>query len=483
MSENNNQKVVKAGIGYTVGNYLLKGLTFLTIPIFSRLMSTTDYGIYNTFTAFENILFILIGLAIHTSYKNARYKYKFVEEGSESGKDYNTYVSTTMVMLIVSVVVWLSVTNVFAKPISNAIGLNQFSVNLLLLFSFSNAVLLCFNSDVAIRYEFQSFLKISSINAVGNIVLSIVLMMTVFKEQRYMGRVLGTVVPIFFLSIYIIVKFIKKAKPQNCVPFLKWGVRYSIPIVPHGISQVILSQFDRIMINNMIGASTAGIYSFAYNIYTIVNVTIQSLDSVWNQWFYEQMNQKAYEEIRKKSSMYMIGMLLFSSVLLLVSPEMIKILGDKPYWEAIYCVIPIIAAGYFSFLYTIPSAVEYYYEKTKFIAVGSLGAATINIILNYVFISKYGYIAAAYTTLFTYILYFVFHFVLASKIHKSCIFSIRTVLCCSIFMLGVNFFSLIYIESILKRWVVAFVLVLFLWYLEKKMNIISRILKRGKKNG
>ena len=43
MSEEN--KVIKAGIGYTIGNYLLKGLSFLTVPLFSRLLDTSDYGI------------------------------------------------------------------------------------------------------------------------------------------------------------------------------------------------------------------------------------------------------------------------------------------------------------------------------------------------------------------------------------------------------------------------------------------------------
>lgn len=47
-----NKKVIKAGIGYTVGNYLLKGLSFITIPIFTRIMSTSDYGLYNTCVVF-----------------------------------------------------------------------------------------------------------------------------------------------------------------------------------------------------------------------------------------------------------------------------------------------------------------------------------------------------------------------------------------------------------------------------------------------
>ena len=56
------------------------------------------------------------------------------------------------------------------------------------------------------------------------------------------------------------------------------------------------------------------------------------------------------------------------------------------YQEAIYITIPIIIGGFFSYLYSFPAIVEYYYEKTKFIAIGTMCAASINIFLNYIFI-------------------------------------------------------------------------------------------------
>ena len=62
-------KVLKAGIGYTIGNYFLKGLGFITVPIFSRLMAVSDYGIYNTFLSYEGMLYLFIGLALHSSIK------------------------------------------------------------------------------------------------------------------------------------------------------------------------------------------------------------------------------------------------------------------------------------------------------------------------------------------------------------------------------------------------------------------------------
>ena len=92
-----------------------------------------------------------------------------------------------------------------------------------------------------------------------------------------------------------------------------------------------------------------------------------------------------------------------------LAPDVIRIAGTKEYYGGIAMVIPLAFAIYFVFLYSLPVHVEYFYKKTKFIAVGTSLAAGINIALNYIFIRKYGYTASAWTTLVSYILLFVFH--------------------------------------------------------------------------
>lgn len=474
-----NKKVIQAGIGYTVGNYLLKGVVFLTSPIFARVLSTSDFGIYNTFAAYESIISIMIGCAIHSSYKNARYKFGLIQEGSKKGKDFDTYVASSMLFIITSCCCWILAVNLFCNPLQTLTGFNRFCLNLLVIYGFSGAVVSCFNSNASLQYRYQSFLKVSACNAVGNIIVSLFLIYLVFPGQKYMGRILGTIIPLFLLAIYISVHFLKKAIPQNIRAFWTWGIKYSMPIVPHGISQVILSQFDRIMINSMIGSSEAGIYSFAYTIFTIIKVTFQSLDNVWCQWFYDQMHTENLQNIRKKSSIYMILILSFSSVLMLISPELIEILGSSKYRQAIYCVIPIVAGGYFTFLYSIPSSVEYYYGKTKYIALGTTSAALINIVLNYFFISRTGYISAAYTTLFTYVLYFCFHYFLAWKIQKGCLFSNKVVFTCCLLILTISGIAIILIPYFLLRWGIALVLaVITLLYEEHYIGFLVKYTNR-----
>lgn len=476
MSDNN--KVVKAGIGYIIGNYLLKGLSFLTIPIFSHLMEPGDYGMYNTFIAYEAIFYIVIGFAIHSSYKNALYKYSS-ERGNPKGKDYDTYVSTTMVLQIFSAAVWFVLFLLFANYLTDLLGLDYISLLILLVYSFSGSILACYNAYVGLKYQYKNFLIVSGINAVSNIGLSIFLMFTAFPSNRYIARMIGTVVPMTLIAVFVIFSFFKRSRPGNYKPFLKWGLHYSIPIISHGISQVILAQFDRIMINKMINSESSGIYSFAYNIYAIVSVTARSLDNVWNPWFYEQMIKKQYANIRSKSNIYAFLMMLVSVGIMLVSPELVKLLGAQKYWSASYSVVPIVAGGYFAFLYTIPASVEYFYEKTKYVALGTFAAAVINVVLNFIFINSYGYIAAAYTTLVTYVLYFLFHYIIAIRIHGKCIFSTKVMFLCSLSTIVFTALSLLLFDIIIIRWILAVsVIILFFIVEEKQMGLSMKIIKK-----
>lgn len=472
-SKNNKGKVIKAGLGYTIGNYLIKGLSFLTLPLFTRLMDTSSYGIYNSFSAYSNLFFVLIGFAIHSSYRNAKLKYHPLEK-------YYSYISSTMLLVIFSVLIWGIICIPFGGYIGDLLGLNKSMIYILVLYSFSLAVITCFNSYSSVEYKYKAFLLIAGTNAISSIVLSIILIKCVFNKQTYMGRTLGTAIPSVLLSIIIIIYFFKTAKPKkrNIKPFLKWGVKYSLPIIPHGISQLVLAQFDRIMILKMISAGVAGIYSFAYNIFSIVTVTTTSLDNVWSTWLYEQLHNKNNSSIKKYSSIYALGILVYLILLMLISPELVKLLGPATYSHSIYAVIPLITGGYFSFLYTLPAAIEYYYEKTTFIMIGTILAAILNIVLNLIFLIKYGYVAAAYTTLITYIAYFILHYFIAKSITGKSLFSTRVLVLASICILIVNFTILFLLKMVILRWIIAVLLFIISIIMEEKyIGLVKEKLK------
>lgn len=461
------KKAFKAGIGYTISNYLLKGLAFFTIPIFTRLMSTTDYGIFNTYAAYDSVLCIIVGMTLHSCIKSAKYRYE---------DKIDNFMSSIILLVLCNLLIWIFAINIIFPIFSRYIQLDRWIINLLLFSSVGNAIIQYYNSYIGLKFEYKSFFKIAALNSVSSILLSVAIMLTFCNDDRAQGRILGSALPVVFIAGGIVMWFWKKKRPEINCEYWKFALKFSGPTIPHGLSQVILSQFDRIMISSICGSAQAGLYSFGYNIYTLMLVTANSLDSVWGPWLFERIHSNDKKKIKKISGQYAIGILFFSSLIMLAAPEIILVLGTEEYKEAIYVVVPIVLGGFYSFLYTIPVQVEYYYEKTNYIALCSCGAAILNIILNQIFISQYGYIAAAYTTVVTYLCYFALHYFIAMRLSDGKLFDGKIMFYVVLTAAIVSAIALLLIHKMIIRWgIILLITIVYGYWIEKKYNILKML--------
>ena len=439
-------KAVKAGIGYTVGNMLVKGITFLTIPLFTRLMSTESYGLFNTFNSYMAILTIFIGLALHASIKNAKYDF---------GEKLPNYTSSMIIIITACAALFGVIALIFGNEISKILAYSGAIILLMVVEAFGNSLMSLYNCVLAIDFRYKEYLGLSFFYSVGSIGASVLLITTLYGgENSYVGRILGSVIPLVLISAYIIARSFIKARPTFAEnkEYLKYGLAISLPLIPHGLSQILLNQCDRIMIKNMVGDSEAGIYSLAYNIATLYFVLITSADTAWTPWFYERMNKGDEQGIKKSTSTYVALMSFVCVAIFVGGPWLVTVMGGEDYYSARFLIIPLIYSMFFSFLYTLPVAVEYYYKKTKSVAAATVVSAVVNIILNYIFIILFGYKAAAYTTAFCHILYFVFHMIMAKKIMGKIVFSMKNILVCSGAVTVLGAICLIFLDDILAFW-------------------------------
>lgn len=415
-NESSGKKALKAGFSYTVGNILVKGLSFLTIPLFARLMTVEDFGIYSTFSSYVMIMTVLAGFTLHTSVPNARQDY----EGRMGG-----YCSSVMLLIIGNSVLLLVLALLFGSPLAQLLSLEQpYLPALIVLESFGMSLLTFYYSVLTVHYESREYLLLSLAYALCGIFMSVTLILTLFREQGYMGRILGTLLPALLVGAYVICRLVQRGRPRISAEYWKYGLRISLPTVPNGLGQLLLNQFDRVMIKSMIGSSQAGLYSFAYNIAVIFQVITESMNSAWIPWAFEKMKRGEYPAMRKAASAYVVFVSLGAMALVMISPEIILIAGGEKYWESRYLAMPLVLAMYYAFLLTLPASVEQYYKKTKLIATSTVLAALLNIGLNALCIPAFGYVAAAYTTVACYLLYYFANVAAAWWVHKGMVYDI-----------------------------------------------------------
>lgn len=400
-------KAISAGIGYTVGNIFIKGINFLTVPLFSRLLTTEEFGVYNTFIAYDAILCIVMSFALYMSIRSANIEYP--------GKIHE-YASSITLLYIIAGSLLLGIVFIFRDQLSVLLSFPKVVLYMLILYSFASGIITLYNQIISLEYNTKKYLLIAFVNSIGNIFLSLLLILTVFRNHKDLGRIIGVTSSMFGLAVLLLVSMYRKSKPRINRDYWRFGLHYSLPIVPHGVSQVLLSQFDRIMIRTLVSASATGIYSLAGNIKLILTIINDSIVTVWQTWFYEKMRNCETHKIPSKAIMLAAAFGILTCGMIAISPELIMFMGGSNYMDGKKVAIPMIVDAFIVFLYNIVVPAEYYKKKTNYIMWATLFAAILNIITNYIFILKYGYIAAAYTTLFAYICYLAIHYYISHKL-------------------------------------------------------------------
>ena len=444
-------KALRSGIGYTLGNILIKGINFLTLPIFSRLLSPEAFGVYNVFASYDLILFVVLGLALHTSIQSANLEFR--------GK-INGYTSSISLVYILNGLVALGIAVLFRKQLGALLGLPPAAVSLLVLSSFSGAVITLYNTRISLDYSYKKYLLVSACSSFLNIALSLVLMLTVFSQDRLMGRILGASLPSFLISVVLLFTFFCKERPRISKTYWKFGVKYSLPIVPHGISQMLLNQCDRIMIRSMVSDAAAGIYSLAGNIKLVLVIITDSVTTAWNTWFFSQMDKGETKAIQKRATQLLLLFFVLTGGLMALSPELITLLGGEKYDLGKYAAVPLVLDAFALFLYNLVVPAQYYAKKTTYIMYGTVAAAVVNIVLNYIFIKLCGFVAAAYTTLAAYLLFAAVHYIISGRLLKFFVVPIGKLLavCAAVGLLAA--WNLLFVDSILLRWGVCAVAVI-----------------------
>lgn len=470
MSDSINKLATKAGLWYIIGNLLLKGVVFFSLPIFTRILSPSDFGIYNAYMAYEGIVSAIVGLGIYGSIKNAKFDFK---------ENFEEYISSSLFLSTCVFVIITVLINVLYPVIADILGFSRFITNCLLFQSFGTAFIQFYGAKLNIEFKYKSYLMMSIFNSIGSVLLSVILILFVFPYERYVGRILGSTIPPVLVLLFVGGYITKKGKCLYNKNYWKYVKLVSLPLVPHVVSQSILSQFDRIMIRDIIGSSEAGIYSYMYTICTITYVICISLDNAWTPWLFYKIKDHKETEIKEASSKY-IDLFTFITIgFICVMPEVAKILATRDYWPGLDLLMPLSLANYCIFLYFMPVSLEYYNKKTSLISLGTIAAALTNIVLNYVAIQMFGYKAAAYTTAISYFLLFLFHSKISMRFGYNQIFNLRHVFKSLILVVfSISIFGIVYRYTYLSLLLRYFVLVLLIVFVCKNRELYISLLRR-----
>lgn len=391
---------VKASFWFLVCAFLQKGISMLTTPIFTRLLSATQYGQYNIFNSWMGIISIFVTIKLSMGvYAQGLVKYE--EERA-------IYASSLQGLTAILVLIWTIIYLVSYHFWNGIFSLSTIQMMAMMAMIWSSAVFQFWAAEQRVKFKYKLLVAITLLVSVAKPLVGIVFV--VHADDKVTARIIGlALVELIGYSGFFIVQMLR-GKKFYVRKFWNNALRFNIPLIPHYLSQTVLSSADRIMIGKMENETSAGIYSLAYSVSQIMTLFNTALMQTISPWIYQKIKTKKTEDIASIAYRAMIIIACVNLLLITAAPEVVAFCAPKSYYEARWVIPPVAMSVYFMFCYDLFAKFAFYYEKTGFIMSASMAGAILNVILNYIFIELFGYRAAGYTTLFCYIVYAVGHY-------------------------------------------------------------------------
>lgn len=470
----------KSAFVYTFCTVFSRGLAIITVPVFTRLMTTDQIGVVNLYNSWYSLISVVATLSL----TSGGFAVAMKEFEGERDQYLSSVLSLTSGIGILIGIIFMLFSSAWVK----ITGLSRLLLGLM-----SVGFIVAPARDFWLarqRYEYKYKLA-GCITILSAVAASVVSILAVYyaKNKGITGsitvaeyRLVSNYLIIYGVAAFIWIFIMAKGRTLYNAKYWKLSLSLSLPLIGYSVASQVLSVSDRMMISKMVNDSAVGIYSTLYTVSSLSLMIWTAINASFVPYLYQNINKN--NKRVKEISFSLLALYSFVAVALVyLAPEIVRILATEEYYEAIYIMPPIAGGVYFISVSNMYSNVLIYLKKTKYIMVSACVAALINLTTNYIFIKIFGYMAAAYTTLFAYIImtillvYFANRCAEKNGMEVSDFYASKKIGLLSIFTTSLCLVGMILYKYSWLRYIVIVVVVLsgsyLLYYLQKKKNIIT----------
>jgi len=385
---------LKNSIIYLGSSILNKAIPFLLLPVFTKYLTPSEYGVLAIFQLVLTFYTAFIGMNSHANISKQFYKYSKSQVAKLIGN----------ILLIVSIfsVIFLAITFAVTSYFNDIFSIPSHWLQVMPLLSFMFMVNII--NLTVLRNEEKAYLfgMFEIANTAVNMMVTVVLLV-VFHYGWY-SQAIGISIA-YFVFFIISLSFLKK-KGYLSFDFDREEIRsiliISLPLIPHTLGGIVINMSDRLFIEKMISLEMVGIYSVGYVFGMVVMLFTDAFIKAWSPWFYKNLaepSDRKKREIVQYTYIYIIGLFILTVLISTLGSVVLPYFVDEKFHAAKEFVFWI-ALGYaVRGVYQIFFPYLVHIGKTSFLAISTIVAAIINLFLNYFLINLYGAVGAAFATI------------------------------------------------------------------------------------
>ncbi|MCL2727119.1 MAG: oligosaccharide flippase family protein [Bacteroidales bacterium] len=413
---------------YGLSTVLARVLNFLFVPLYTRMLTTAEYGTATEFLAYIAILQVVLSMGLETGC------FRFANKHDRPGQVFSSALSTITALSLL----FLGVCFLFAKPIAS--GLNYTGYERCIVWFGAILAIDNFTSILFAKLRFEhkafKFAVFKTIKIAGELTFNLLLFLVLpgylrLHPDSFLGRYISPVpdfsyilLAIFLSCVLLMVLFVPQLCKKGVFGFhpalWKKMMRYSLPLMLAGLPGILNDFSDRILFRFLIPApkvwqSELGIFQAGVKLAVLMTLFIQMFRFAAEPFFFAQAKEKQSRELYAKVLNYFtaFSVVVFLGVLLYI--DVIGLILGRDFRAGI-SVLPIMLFGYLLLGMSFNVSIWYKLsEKTSMALYITCSGLLVTLVVNVLFMPRFGYVAAAWAHLFSYAVILGLNIVLGQK--------------------------------------------------------------------
>lgn len=402
------KELAKNTIIIFVGRFSTQFLSFLLLPIYTKVLSSAEYGTYDLIITYIALITPIVSLQIEMAV------FRELIDARKNESRINAILSSSIFSILIQsticIIIYLIVCFFINIPYSSLVLFNIIAVLL------SNMLMqVARGLGENIKYSVSSI--ISGISMIFFSVFFLIIL-RININGLLNASILANTAAIIYL--FISCRLYKRIKYVNInISIIFNLLKYSMPLIPNSLIWWIINVSDRTMISVFLGAGANGIYAISNKFSSMLIQVFNIFNLSWTEsaslHIDDEDRDEFFSSIFNKTLKYS---LLICLSLILILPLIFNLLIDKKYNDS-FMYIPILIIGtIFNIIVSFLGSIYVAKKLTKEIAKTSFGAGALNIIINLLLISFIGIYAAAASTALSFLIMAIFRIIDVQKYVK-----------------------------------------------------------------
>lgn len=389
-------KTASASVWYIASSLLARGIAFLFTPIFTRVLSPSEYGIYSLYVSLMGVFTVLTTFQMSG---NVIYRGFARFDGERRGEFLSSALGAQGVLSGASILLILAFGDSLSKITSLDTGLTVILIMQIFLTGVEGFYL------AECRYDGR-YRTVAKINFSVGIITPLLSLFLIRLGLGGYARIISPLLISLAVAIPIAVKIIRGGRKLIWLDGWRYLFKMTLPMLPHFIALSVIAQSDKIIVARTLGEGALGKYGAAYSIGFILSYVGSAFTIALSPWIIKKMKLGMGKEVRE--CVFSVGKMIGYATLLFLAvlPELFRLAVPAEYREALPVAYLTALSVLFSFLSSVITICILHYEKPMLITKNSLTVAAVTVPLSYLLTVKVGFTGAAIYTFLAYAMLF-----------------------------------------------------------------------------